>query len=161
MIRSHGEGERKYFHERFGLNFRPLDIQAAIGRVQLHKVNEFIERRNEIARRYERELATSLSFQFEPDYVTVHPWMIFLARANDSRQRDSLVDHLRDHGIDVRVPWLPVHAQPYHTRIGKKNYPKADRVYSQILSLPIGNAVTEREVRYVASTVKDFFKQDR
>src|SRR2546427_11525299 len=78
LIRSHGEGKEKYIHIDIGLNFRPTDIQSAIGIAQLKKTQKYLSLRAKIAGMYISSLESLLAFQHIPDYVKRHPWMLFM-----------------------------------------------------------------------------------
>jgi perosamine synthetase len=160
LIRSHGEGEHKYFHTDLGLNFRPTDIQSSIGIVQLKKVDKYIALREKAASIYMSLLDGRLTFQQVPEYVKRHPYMLFLSQTKNPEQRDILIKFLNNAGVDTRIPWPPVHVQPYHKRrLGDIRCPNADRVYERMVSLPIGNSITEEEVTFVADQVRQFYRQ--
>ena len=159
LVRSHGEGKEKYVHVELGLNFRPTDIQSAIGIAQLRKADHYIQLRDRIARLYMRELAGHLTFQAVPDYATRPTWMIFMVLAKNKDERDRFNQYLNSHGVDTRIPWPPIHRQPYFVaRFGEVNCPVADATFDRALSLPIGNAMTEDDVRYVIGVARGFFE---
>jgi perosamine synthetase len=160
LIRSHGEGTEKYVHVAFGLNFRPTDLLAAIGVVQLRKVERYLKLRGELARRYRDYLAPYLQFQEVPEFVSQPTWMIFLALCRDTEERDAYVRWLATHGIDTRIPWPPVHAQPYYVReFGASIFPSADRTYARVVSLPMGNGLSPDQVQAVIDCSLTFFQQ--
>jgi perosamine synthetase len=161
LIRSHGEGKEKYVHIDIGLNFRPTDIQSAIGLVQLKKVEKYMALREKVANAYMSSLQEFLTFQYLPNYVKRHPWMLFLCLARNLQERDALNKFINNMGVDTRIPWPPAHVQPYHRqRIGDIKCPNADSVYERVLSLPIGNAINESDVMRVIEHVKAFYKQN-
>jgi len=158
LIRSHGEGPQKYIHVAHGLNFRPTDIQAAIGVVQLSKVSQFLDLRQRLARLYHQGLERWLDFQRTPEYVTRPTWMLFVAFCHDVHQRDAFNSWLNSHGIDTRLPFPPVHAQPFYVAgHGTQSFPGADRAYSRVISLPIGNGISEVQVEAVVESARTFF----
>lgn len=162
LIRSHGEGKEKYIHVDIGLNFRPTDIQSAIGIAQLRKVQKYLSLREKIAKIYMSDLNKFVAFQHLPDYVKRHPWMLFMCLAKNRSERDSLNKFINERGIDTRIPWPPAHVQPYHKRkLGNISCPNADIVYERVLSLPIGNAITESEALRVVDEVRAFYKTIR
>jgi len=160
LIRSHGEGSEKYVHVAFGLNFRPTDLLSAIGTVQLRKVERYLATRGAHARRYREFLAPYLRFQEVPDFVSQPTWMIFMALCREREERDAYVRWLSAHGVDTRIPWPPVHAQPYYAReFGPSIFPAADRTYPRVLALPMGNGLTADQVQAVIDCSLDFFQQ--
>ncbi len=160
LVRSHGEGTEKYVHVAFGLNFRPTDLLSAIGTVQLRKVDRYLALRGELARRYRDFLAPYLRFQEVPEFVTQATWMIFMGLAADREERDAYLRWLSTHGIDTRIPWPPVHVQPYYARrFGASIFPSADDVYARVISLPMGNGLTLEQVQSVVECSLDFFQR--
>lgn len=162
LIRSHGEGKEKYIHVDLGLNFRPTDLQSAFGLVQLAKADQFLDHRQALADIYMRELKGHLTFQTVPEYATRPTWMIFLALAQDKKERDALNSHLNTNGVDTRIAWPPVHQQPYYkARYGPVDCPVADHLYERVVSLPIGNATTPDEIHQVVKVVRAFYDGKR
>lgn len=160
LIRSHGEGKEKYVHINIGLNFRPTDIQSALGLAQLAKVEKYLALRKKIADIYMDTLRDLVEFQHVPNYVTRHPWMLFMCLAKHKKERDALNEFITGHGIDTRIPWPPAHIQPYHRRtLGDISCPNAEMLYGRVLSLPIGNAITESDAQIVVEKVKAFYSQ--
>jgi perosamine synthetase len=162
LIRSHGEGQEKYIHVDLGLNFRPTDIQSAIGLTQLQKVEKYIDVRQRIAKLYISELSDFMEFQYLNEYVSRHPYMLFMCLAKDSKERDGLNKYINEMGVDTRIPWPPAHLQPYHkTKIQTGKMPNADRVYERILSLPMGNAITDDQALQVIDVVKEYYQKEK
>lgn len=162
LIRSHGEGKQKYLHEELGLNLRPTDLHSAIGVEQLKRLDQFLATRSEIAQTYVQGLSPWLEFQDVPSFVSGPTWMIFFAMAKDRKTRDELVDWLNGEGVDTRIPWPPIHRQPYFLQRfpdGTDRYPGADSVFERVLSLPIGNGMTLEQARDVVSATRNFFTQ--
>ena len=159
LVRSHGEGKEKYVHVELGLNFRPTDIQSAIGTAQLRKADHYLDLRDRIAKKYMHDLAGHLTFQKVPSYATRPTWMIFMVLAKDKAQRDAYNQYLNSHGVDTRIPWPPIHRQPYfQARFPAAACPVADKTFDRALSLPIGNAMTMDDVQYVVDVSKAFFE---
>jgi perosamine synthetase len=159
LIRNHGEGKQKYVHTEFGLNLRPTDIHSAIGLAQIRKVERYIQLRKKIAEMYISDLGNYFEFQHMPDYVSRHPWMLFMCMTRDRSCRDELNSYLNNKGVDTRLPWPPANSQPYHKRrLGEIRCPNAEGVFERIISLPIGNHISESEVETVIQVVKDFFE---
>jgi len=162
QIRNHGMLQR-HNYVGFGLNFRITDIQSAIGRSQLKKLDRFIEHRQEMAQLYRRELDGWVTGQEVPEYVTRHPYMIYSVFFKDQAERDVVRKGLNDQGIDARVCWTPVHQQPYHQKLfaGQGKLPFAETVGETFLSLPLGNGSSREEVLQVANAVKQELKAYR
>jgi perosamine synthetase len=160
LIRSHGEDpRRKYWHTAVGLNLRPLEFQGALALIQLGKLERYIKNRNSIAEYYSEELRGLLTPQRVPSFVTRHPYMLYMGLLRDKRTRDQLCNHLKESGIDYRIPWPPAHRQEFGHGLGQSGYPSADGIFGRVISLPIFNAMTRAEARKVVQASKSFFNR--
>lgn len=114
QIMDHGQ-EKKYFHTRIGYNYRMTDMAAALGLVQLKKLDQMNRRRREIASHYdshirgrgiERPAVTS-------DITHVYHQYVVKVTGECPISRDELAAHLLEKGIGTAVHYpLPVHRQP-------------------------------------------------
>jgi len=148
MIREHGM-LKKYNYEVFGLNFKSTDINCALGYSQLSRIDKFLEHRKKIADRYYTNLRGLAEFQKIPDYVDMHPYMIF-GTLVPADKRDILNKALNDAGIETRICWLPCHKQQYHSKIFQDlSFPHSENIYSRILNPPMGNRLTFDNVDYI------------
>lgn len=151
LIRTHGDAKR-YDHKVFGLNFRISDLHSAIIIEQLKKINKFLSHRNQLAKLYKEELP-KFNFQEIPNYVTLHPYMLF-ALLVSNKERNSLNNFLQKNGIETRICWLPVHKQFYHSKMFHMKLKNSEEIYSKIINLPMGNGLTETEVLKVSNLIK-------
>ena len=149
----HGRAEASYDHATVGHNFRLTDIAAAIGRVQLRKLDGFTEARRSNASRYAAALADSaVDTPVEPE-GRHHVYHQYTVRSD---RRDELVDHLtgQDIGTAVYYP-TPIHElPPYRGR--DVDLPVAERLAEEVLSLPVHPGVTEAEIGRVADAIDAF-----
>jgi perosamine synthetase len=156
LVRNHGELlHRKYHSKSVGMNLRITDIQSAIGIAQLKKIDEYLSRRNQVARVYREELKESCSFQLVPSYVSKHAYMMFIAITRSRKTRDALKRHLDKNGIETRIPWPPIHQQPQFRTSGAAFHHSSD-LYNRAISLPMYNTITDSDVERVASEVQAF-----
>jgi perosamine synthetase len=124
-----------------GFNYRLTDVQAALGRSQLRKLDRFVARRNELALRYRERLAglPIVLPPAAPDGVT-HGYHLFAIQVPERRR---VYDAMRAEGIGVQVHYVPIH---HHARFaGAPALPHADAAYEGLLSLPLFPALTESE----------------
>mgnify|MGYP001597425905 CR=1 FL=1 len=155
-LRSHGEGKERFKYEHLSGNYRIDELQAAILRVKLKHLDEWIARRREIAKLY-RELITSERIknpEDDPEHV-YHAYVVGL------EQRDSLAAYLAKKGVQTAVRYpIPLHLQPALEFLGYKlgSFPDAERWANENLSLPIFETMTEDQVRYVAQCVEEWSK---
>jgi dTDP-4-amino-4,6-dideoxygalactose transaminase len=150
LIRSHGQRER-YYHEMIGYNFRMTEIQAAIGLVQLGKLEQF-----NVARRTHAEYLTArLRGVIVPTETPgcKHVYHQYTIRVPNGR--DGLADHLREHGIATMIYYpVPVHKQVVYQRLGYQDHlPLAEQASREVLSLPVHPALTQQELDKIVEGV--------
>ncbi|MDR1317692.1 MAG: DegT/DnrJ/EryC1/StrS family aminotransferase [Spirochaetales bacterium] len=141
-----------------GFKYNMTDIAAALGRVQLGRAGEFLEKRKEIAARYRRAFAER-DYLIPPRDAEGHAWHLFLLRIDGEKlsiSRDDFIDKLQEAGIGTSVHFIPLHLHPYYgNRYGFKaeDFPAAYAAYQQVISLPIYPAMREDQVRRVIDAV--------
>lgn len=157
LVRSHGDAG-KYDFRVFGLNFRISDVHSAIIFEQLKKINRFLDHRNKLAKIYKEELS-NYDFQEIPSFVTLHPYMLF-ALLISPKKCNKLNKFLNRNGVDTRKCWPPIHKQMFHSKLFRKNkFNSAEKIYTRIINLPMGNGLSKDEVMYVVELVKKGMKQ--
>ncbi len=171
MLRSHGitredrrfvkppSGPWYYEQQMLGYNYRMTDIQAALGRSQLGRLDEFIERRNALARRYDRALE-GLPLQL-PTVQTgnrsaFHLYVVRLRRDGTAKTQRQVFDGLRQRGIGVNLHFLPVHLQPYFRELGfaPGQFPESEAYGETAITLPLYASLTEHEQDQVVSALR-------
>lgn len=143
-----------------GFKYNMTDIAAAIGLVQLAKLEVMNTRRQEIAARYDEAFASShtLTVPYRAPYST-HPFHLYVLRLNlETLQidRNSFIEKLRAFNIGTSVHWIPLHMHPYYReRYGfePQAFPVAHQLYQRIISLPIYSAMTDSDVDYVIDAI--------
>ena len=152
-----------------GYNYRIPDILCALGINQLSKLDEFIIKRNNIAKKYDSLLIKfnkylqPLTQKFSNAY---HIYIIKLKLENLKWNRDKIYEALHREGICVNVHYLPIHLHPYY--INNHNtfngmMPIAEKVYEQILTLPIFPEMNNQDILDVISALEkiiNFIKKD-
>jgi len=155
QLRNHGESQR-YHHDRVGGNFRLDTMKAAILLVKLRHLDEFTRRRRHNAARYDELLGGSsvtapyVADGCEPVY---HQYSILCDR------RDELIAFLRDHGVATGVYYpVPLHRQRCFASLGYgcETLPVTTQTCSRIVSIPCHPMLTDDDVRYVASCIREF-----
>lgn len=143
-----------YEMQELGYNFRLTDIQAALGLSQLRRADAGMERRQQIADRYDEAFADGPVQLPARIPGTQHAFHLYVVR---TPRRKALYDHLRSKGIFPQVHYIPVHTMPYYQGLGfkKGDYPVAEAYYDQCLSLPMFPSLTQAEQEYVIEAVRD------
>ena len=157
-LRNCGQRE-KNIHELEPFNHRLDNLQAAILRVKLKYLDQWLESRRKLAALYNDLLADSdVKCQIEPPGYR-HVYHLYVIR---SKNRDALQTYLKDHGIGTAIHYpTPVHLQPFYDKTGEARgrFPVAERVCNEILSLPMYPELAEEQVEVVASCIKEFYAQ--
>lgn len=153
MLRNYGE-EAKYRSRVHGFNSRLDELHAAILRVKLRHLEEWIGERRRWAALYADLLADApVTLPVEPT-LGRHGYHLYVVR---SARRDALQRHLQSRGIGTIVHYpTPVHRQPAYAALGDGDgsLPEAERACTEVLSLPLYPELTEAEVRRVADSVR-------
>jgi perosamine synthetase len=153
-IVNHGYSTNKksyeYIHNRFGLNFRMCDIEAAILREQLKKLDSYVERRNQVAQRYTKSLSSKFKVQIVPNYCRSN--YFFYGIMVDPKIRNKMSEYLIENEIVVKC-WTAVHQQELWKTSG---LPNATLISDSIILLPIHNKITDDEVNYIIQKCLDF-----
>lgn len=154
LLRNHGQSER-YLHERIGFNWRMTDLAAAIGLAQLDRLDDANARRRANARRLNDGCIGVVTPTERAGCH--HVYHQYTVRAPE--RRDELLNHLRERGVGAVVYYpMPIHRQPVYRRLGYRDaLPVAERLSTEVLSLPVHPSLTEHEVETVASVASGFF----
>jgi perosamine synthetase len=148
--------QHQYAMEFLGFNYRLTDVQCALGLSQLGKLNRFTRRRNDIARFY-KTLIDPIPYvdTLECRAGVGHANHLFVVKWKSKLtgvSRDQAFETMRSRQIGVNVHYQPVYQHPfYQQRYGNQSgcCPQAERVYREILSLPIFPGITEADIRRV------------
>ena len=157
MLRDHGRKE-KYEHELVGYNLRFNEIQAAVGRVQLQRLDRFNESRRQIARWYEEGLQGLPVITPKPRDWAEPVFHLFVIQ---TEKREELATFLKERGIQTGIHYpIPNHRQPaVQKALGPQpKLERTDEVVDKILSLPIYPELEKEKVDVVCATVKEFFR---
>lgn len=150
----------RYTVDVAGLKANMTDVQAAVGRAQLHHLAAWQARRAEIADRYDRGLAgiAGLATPARPS-TGRHAWHLYVTRVLPSFgiDRDGFIAGLAERGVDCSVHFIPIHHQRYFLEaLGdgiEAEFPSADATFRQIVSLPLHPALSDEEIDRVCGSV--------
>lgn len=149
--------KRSWFYEVVmpGFRYHMSNINAAIGLVQLGKINRFLERKRTAVKRYDEAFRNIEGIELlYRDYEQTAPFN-YTVRVKDS-QRDDVLDFLNKNGIGAGVHYIPNHLQPLF-KDAEIKLPTTEKVWSQILSLPLYADITEEEIDTVIDKVREYF----
>lgn len=149
--KSHGASAYPRMH-LLGTKSVISDLQAALGLIQLERLEEFTRRRNELAERYTKAFAGMKALVLPTTLAeTTSAWHIYVIRLDLSAlkcSRDEFMEALRRENIGTAVHYLPVHLQPYYRkRFGTRPglCPIAEAAYKQMVTIPLFPKMTDRD----------------
>ena len=147
-------------HEVIGYTARMNTVNAAIGRIQLKRLDNWMAKRIKVVNQYKSELNSLKNIILPPDESEgiQSAWHLFVIR---SKERDDLHKYLKENGIRCGIHYPhPVHLQPPYLSEGYREgmFPNAEIVAKEVLSLPVHSKLTEEQVSFVSSKVKEFFE---
>lgn len=145
---------RKYVFDYRGRNSRLDEIQAAVLDVKLKHLDEDIELRRAVARRYIGEISNPAITLPKLSDWNAHVFHLFPVLCPD---RDRLQTYLADRGIQTVIHYpIPPHKQRCYAEWNQLSFPVTERIHSQELSLPMSPVMTDEEVDEVVRVINDF-----
>jgi dTDP-4-amino-4,6-dideoxygalactose transaminase/lipopolysaccharide/colanic/teichoic acid biosynthesis glycosyltransferase len=150
MLRNHGQ-RRLYEHALIGYNWRLTEMQAAMGRVQLGKLDGILARKRANAGWMDRRLAgvPGLTPPHRVRYGS-HTYMLYTCLVETGR--DAVLGHLLDRGIEARVYFPPVHRQPIFAGRAAR-LPVTESAAARMLSIPMHSLLAQEELTFIADTL--------
>jgi perosamine synthetase len=165
ILRDHGMNkEKRYWHDYIGFNYRMTNLQAAVGVAQLKKINLFIEKKREIAKRYEN----GLKDLEEKGFLTLHPelkwaksifWMYsILINDKVGINRDVFAQLLKEKGVDSRPFFYPAHVLPPYKKDNIK-FKNSEFISRRGLNLPSSTILKEEDIDFIVDTIKNLIRK--
>jgi len=169
LYRSHGivsdqermteESHGPWYYQQIelGFNYRMTDLQAALGRSQLTRIDDFISQRNILAKNY--DLAFSVSritpLTSETDRLSAYHLYLILIPETEHQKHKQMICQLQENNIYAHVHYIPVHLQPFYQNLGFKqgDFPNAEQYYQRAISLPLFPQLTTAEQQYIIEQV--------
>lgn len=170
LLRSHGitrnpeemtqlpDGPWYYQQITLGFNYRMTEMQAALGLSQMRRLDPFVAKRHEIAKRYDTLLENMpliTPWQHPDGYSGLHLYVIRLKLAEIKKSHREVFERLRQEKVGVNLHYIPVYLQPYYQNLGfGSGYcPEAERYYSEAISIPMFPSLTADQQDKVAYAV--------
>ena len=171
LLRSHGitrdpalmthdvDGPWYYQQIDLGFNYRMTELQAALGVTQMERLDHYVARRHQLARRYDELLAglsVTTPWQHPDSYSGLHLYVIRLQLEKIDKTHRQVFESLRELGIGVNLHYIPVHTQPYYQRMGFQSgdFPEAECYYAEAISLPMFQTMSEEQQDDVTAAVR-------
>lgn len=175
LLRSHGvtrdpalmthEADGPWYYQQIalGFNYRMTELQAALGVSQMQRLDDFVARRHELARRYDELLAglpVITPWQHPDSYSGLHLYVIRLQLDEIAKSHRQVFESLREQGIGVNLHYIPIHTQPYYQAMGfaAEDFPEAMAYYHEAISLPMFHGMNSEQQDQVARAVELAFR---
>lgn len=152
LIRNHGSSQR-YIHTTLGYNLRMSDIHAALGIVQMKRLEEFTQKRISNARFLMENLPEVVLPQVQQGCRAVFHHFVIRVPGD----RDGFVQRLRERDVDAGVYYpIPIHKQPVYKEMGyEDSLPVVEKVSNEVVSLPVHPGVSQEDLVTIVKAVKD------
>jgi len=147
-------------HTHLGYNYRLDEMSAALGVVQMSRLDELLRKRERVAAWYAERLAEIPGLEspaLEP-FTTRASWFVYVVRFDPRIDRDALAKRLERRGVPVRPYFLPIHLQPYMVeRFGYRegDFPVTEDLGRRGLALPFSGVMTEGQVETVCQALRE------
>lgn len=159
MLRNYGQ-KSKYEHAHVGMNSRLDEIQAAVLRVKLKRLDEWNQRRRRIAKLYSENIRNPLVRKPTPDIFDTSVCHLYVIRA---KARDSLQKWLAENGVETMIHYPgPLHLQPAFSDLGYEAgaLPHTERRVGEILSLPSYPELQDEAVLEICRLINQFSPEE-
>jgi len=171
LFRSHGitrdsakmthaaHGPWYYQQIELGFNYRMTELQAALGLSQMKRLDEYVNRRHQLARRYDELLANfpvTTPWQHPDSYSGLHLYPIRLQLGVISKTHRQVFELLREQGIGVNLHYIPVYTHPYYQPMGfqPEDFPESQAYYSEAISLPMYQGLSDVQQDLVLAALR-------
>lgn len=157
LLRSYGENPKNN-HKIIGYNCRLDTIQAAILNVKLNYLDEWNDKRKEIAKQYHEELDAELNEYYNVRLLPYNNDSVYHLFVIEAENRDKLKKFLEDNDIETGIHYpIPIHKQDCYRKFNNISLPIAEDKAKKILSLPIHPYLQTEEVSHVCNKIKEFY----
>jgi perosamine synthetase len=147
--------EHRYWFPIIGYNYRMTNMQAAIGVAQLERIEWFIERRRGVAKWYDAALMSLPVLKpVEAEWAKNSYWLYSIC-VNEEIDRDLLMNHLLERGVETRPFFYPMHTMPPYRDTPQETTPVATGLAAQGLSLPSSANLAKEDVAYIARVLEE------
>ncbi len=153
-------------HSRLGYNYRMDEMSAALGAVQMGRIEELLARRDRIARMYNERLASAdgVSIPQVVPTTTRMSWFLYVVHLDPEVDRTAVMAYLEERGVPSRAYFPPIQLQPFYRKLfgyQEGDFPVTEMIARSTLALPFSGVMTEEQVDAVCDRLGEAVKQVR
>jgi perosamine synthetase len=157
---------KRFIHDEIGWNYRMTNLQAAIGIAQLERIQEHVNKKRWIGKKYNELLADLQDICNLPvpktDYAENIYWVYTIVLKDDyPRNAKQVMQELTKKGVGTRPFFYPMHLQPAFRKMGLfkyEKYPTSEKLYQRGFYIPSGLALTEEQIIRVSEVLHEVLK---
>ena len=149
------EDGMEYIHNEIGLNYRMVNVLAAIGVAQLEEIDNYVALKRKNFNLYKKALSdTPLTLLDEPAYAHSNKWF-YAVLCRDTREKIRMLEHLNRKGVQARPLWFLNHLQKPYAHCQAYAIEKAPHMYDTLVNIPCSVSLTENEIMEVVKAMKE------
>ncbi len=153
-------GDTWLSHTHLGYNYRLDEMSAALGVVQMSRLDELLRKREQVAEWYGDRLSEipGVEVPIVEAYTTRMSWFVYVIRVDKKIDRDRLAKRLESRGVPVRPYFLPIHLQPYMVERfdwREGDFPVTEDLGRRGLAVPFSGVMTEEQVDTVCRVIRE------
>ncbi len=151
-------------HVHLGYNYRFGELNAALGVIQMERIEELLGKRAQVAEWYNERLADLelIERPYISPITTRMSWFVYVVRLKPPASRDEVMGRLAEAGIPSRPYFTPIHLQPfYQKKFGYRHgdFPVSEYMGEVSLALPFASVMTEEQVEYVCNALRKILQE--
>ena len=148
---------RQYWHDVIGFNYRMTNLSAAVGLAQIENANNILEDKRKVANWYRKYLKDlPLTFQ-NVDAEYSHSYWMVTVLANSSEIREELREYMKEHGVETRPTFYPIHTMPMYS-MKYQMLRNSEDIGWRGMNLPSYPDLKEDDVKVICDLVKKYYK---
>ena len=145
----------EYIHNEIGLNYRMVNVLAAIGVAQLEEIDNYVALKRKNFNLYKKALSdTPCTLLDEPAYAHSNKWL-YAVLCRDTMEKNRMLEHLNRKGVQARPLWFLNHLQKPYAHCQAYAIEKAPHIYDTLVNIPCSVSLTENEIREVVKAMKE------
>ncbi|MCI5057525.1 MAG: aminotransferase class I/II-fold pyridoxal phosphate-dependent enzyme [Flavobacteriales bacterium] len=155
-LRDHGMNtSKRYWHDEVGYNYRMTNLQASIGVAQLERIDEILERRNEIKGQYQTiyQNCKEVVFQNKPKYDSkTVVWLV--CALIEGKDRDEMIEHYKSEGVELRPFFYPLSAMEIYAKYAPEPCPVTEKISQKGINFPTYNELEKKHFNAIEKVLK-------